>query len=213
MICTLLYPAVEEGKMGTTDPSEEWKRLAALYTDMGDLELLELNDSFADLTEVAQSALEAELKKRQLWNAPSTVEPIIESPVRRRQSSRAQDLHLGGVTVREYDTLKEASIASYVLELAGIESVIGDGRGQFDLRSPFVRVAPHDAEKADSVLSQPVSPQILEDFEAMQNLPDFEVPACPQCSSEDVLLEACEPTNQWVCDHCGHSWSDAATPS
>jgi hypothetical protein len=109
--------------------------------------------------------------------------------------------------------LNEAKLASYVLELAGIEAAVVDGFGSFDLRLPLVRVSPEDAERADVILAQPISPQTRADYEATLNLPDFEVPLCPHCNADGVLLEAFEPNNQWVCDHCGHRWEDAVSPS
>jgi hypothetical protein len=199
--------------MATLDPAEEWNRLSALYSEMGDVELQDLQDSFEDLTDIAQDALKEELKKRQLWSVLSPAEPSIEAPSRERKRPSAQDLHVGGVTVREYDTLNEARLAGYVLDLEGIEAIIGDGQGNFDLRPPFVRVAPKDAEKADMILLRPITPQIRADFEATLHLPDFELPKCPQCSGEEVILEAFEPNNVWVCDLCGHTWQDADVAS
>jgi hypothetical protein len=46
------------------DPMEEWRRLTALYGEMGDLEIRELVDQINDLTPNAQQILRDELKKR-----------------------------------------------------------------------------------------------------------------------------------------------------
>jgi hypothetical protein len=192
------------------DPTEEWQRLTALYAEMGDLELLELKDAFEDLTDGAQSILSAELKRRQLWEVASPAKGEILEPARKTQRAPREALLLGGVTIRAYDTPNEAKLAVYVLELAGIQAVEAEGYGNFDLRQPCVRVAPADVDRSDAILSEPISPEIRAEHEAMLNTPDFEVPLCPQChSSDDVLLEAFEPNNQWVCDHCGHRWEDA----
>jgi hypothetical protein len=193
------------------DPVEEWHRLSALYSEMSDVELVELRDAFDDLTDVAQDVLRDELKKRQLWEVKSSAEPSADEQVQDAGPSSSEHLRLG-VTVGTYDTTNEAKLAGYVLELAGIEAVVADASGSFDLPIPVVRVAPEDAERAAALLAQPISPETRAEFEATINLPDFEVPQCPQCKSEDVLLEAVEPNNQWVCDDCGHSWEDA-TPS
>src|SRR5579871_5916657 len=46
------------------DPMEEWRRLTALYGEMGDLEIHELTGQINDLTPNAQQILRDELKKR-----------------------------------------------------------------------------------------------------------------------------------------------------
>jgi ribosomal protein S27AE len=194
------------------DPAEEWRQLHALYAEMGDTELLELRRDFGDLTVMAQGELRDELKQRQLWDMPLPQTEPADAGHADSQTAYDSfgDLLLGGVTVGEYDTVKEANLAVYVLDLGGIGAVVGDGSRQFDLRLPFVRVAPEDAERATGILAQPISAQVRADFEATQNLPDFEVPACPRCSCTEVLLEKVEPTNKWLCGECDHRWQDAA---
>jgi hypothetical protein len=199
-------------RVGANNPTEEWRRLNALYSEMVDTELLELRTEFPDLTEMAQDVLRDELKKRQLWDLPLPAkDPLNESSDNdENEDDFFQDLRLGGVTVREYDTVNDAKLAGYVLDLAGIRAVTVQSNDSFDLRLPFVRVAPEDAEKAATILAQPISAKIRAEFEAMRNLPDFEAPACPRCSCSEALLEAFEPTNQWLCEECGHRWKDAA---
>jgi hypothetical protein len=199
--------------MAAVDPVEEWNRLSALYAEMGDLELLELNNAFSDLTDGAQRVLRAELEKRKLWDVALPAKGVLEEPVRNSKHISSGDLRFGGVTVREYETSNEAKLACYVLELAGIPAVVVEGSASFDLRLPLVRVAPEDAERADMILAQPIPAETRADHEASLNLPDFEVPLCPHCHTDEVLLEATEPNNRWVCDHCGHHWEDAISPS
>ena len=199
--------------MASADPVEEWQRLSALYSEMGDGELLELKDALSDLTDGAQTILRDELKKRQLWDVASPMKAQPGEPGRKTERASHEDLLLGGVTVREYDTLNEAKLASYVLQLAGIQAVEMEGHASFDLRLPSVRVRPDDAERANAILAQPIPPQIRAEHEAALNMPDFEAPVCPRCNTDEVLLEAFEPNNQWVCDHCGHRWEDAFSPS
>lgn len=194
------------------DPAEEWRQLHGLYTEMGDTELLELKRDSGDLTEMAPSELRDELKRRQLWNIPL---PQTQPANAGHADSKTAydsfgDLMLGGVAVGEYDTVKEAKLAAYVLDLKGVGAVVGNANGQFDLRFPFVRVAPEDAERAAGILAQSISAQVRADFEAIQNLPDFEVPACPRCSCTEVLLEEIEPTNKWLCEECNHRWQETA---
>ena len=191
--------------MASSDPMEEWQRLRSLYAGMGEIELLELKEAFDDLTETAQGLLRDELKKRCLWELA-----IPRSAPRREQKKHSlEDLYLAGTIVREYDTVKEAKLAAFILELAKIEAAVADEQANFDLRPPSVRVAPEDVERADALLAEPVSAQTHADFEATLRAPDFEVPVCPRCASNGVLLEGVEPNNQWRCEDCGRSWEDA----
>ena len=191
--------------VATSDPVEEWQRLRSLYAEMGEIELLELKQAFDDLTETAKGVLRDELRKRQLWDLPI---PSKDPPEGRKPRS-LEDLYLAGTIVREYDTVKEAKLAAFVLELAKIEAAVVDGQANFDLRPPSVRVAPEDVEQADALLAYPISAEIRADFEATLHAPDFEVPVCPRCASNGALLEGVEPSNQWRCEDCGHSWKDA----
>jgi hypothetical protein len=178
---------------------------------MGDAELLELKAAFGDLTEIAQSTLRDELKKRKLWDLPLSDTHLPDScgDDPEDEYDAFGDLRLGGITVREYDTVNEAKLAGYVLDLAGIRAVVVDEFGSFAIPVPFVRVAPEDAEKAAAILGQPISEKIRAGYEATRNLPDFEAPACPHCSCNEVLLEEFEPNNQWLCEECGHRWVEA----
>jgi hypothetical protein len=194
--------------METNTAAEKWRRLNALYLEMGDTELLELKSAFSDLTEIAQSTLRDELKKRNLWDLPLPATPSSDSSRDDPENDydRLGDLRLGGVTVGEYNTVNEAKLADYVLHLAGVRGTVVEGHGSFDIRLPFVRVAPEDAEKATAILAEPISETIRHEYEALRNLPDFEAPVCPHCSCNEVLLEAFEPNNQWLCEECGHRW-------
>lgn len=192
------------------NPEEEWRQLTALYAEMGETELFDLKASFDDLTEVAQGALRDEMKRRALWDLPLPKDdPKGHRPERAETADDAYgDLRLEGVTVGEYDSVNEANLASYVLELAGMRSVVADSDGKFDVRLPFVRVAPEDAEKASELLAQPIPAGVRADHEATRSLPEFEVPVCPHCACDEVLLEEIEPTNHWLCGECDHRWAD-----
>jgi hypothetical protein len=187
------------------NPADEWRHLTALYAEMGDTELLELKASLEDLTEVAQDVLRDEMKKRELWDLPL---PQVDSPDEEDAEPHSlENLRLAGAVVGQYDTVNEANLAGYVLELAGIQAVVVNNT--FDLTLPALRVAPRDAVRATTLLGQPISAGVRADYEATRNLPDFEVPVCPHCHCEEVLLEEVEPCNQWLCEECGHRWADA----
>ena len=187
------------------NPADEWQHLTALYADMGDTELLELKASLEDLTEVAQGVLRDEMKKRDLWDLPSLRRDSPEEG--NAEPHSLEDLRLAGTVVGQYDTVNEANLAGFVLDQAGIQAVVVNNT--FDHTLPTVRVAPSDAERAMALLAQPISAGVRSDYEATRNLPDFEVPGCPHCHCEEVLLEEVEPSNQWLCEECGHRWADA----
>ena len=68
-------------------PVEEWRRLSALYSEMGDIEIEDLADQLNDLTPTAQQVLRDELKKRGISNNPGA--PFVIRPPSER-------LHHGG---------------------------------------------------------------------------------------------------------------------
>ena len=50
------------------DPMEEWRRLTALYGEMGDIEIRELTSQINNLMPIAQQILRDELKKQTAAN-------------------------------------------------------------------------------------------------------------------------------------------------
>jgi hypothetical protein len=118
-------------------------------------------------------------------------------------------LKLGGLSVCECSTDDEAELCNYVLSLAKIRSVVVLGRGKLDLRTPQVKVAPDDVDRARRILDKPIEEDLRREFEEQRNVGDFQFPICPACSSPDVLLESTEPENEWLCETCGRRWSDS----
>jgi hypothetical protein len=100
----------------------------------------------------------------------------------------------------------QAQALRVVLAKAGIESWIEGGRsGQYSLR---MLVAADELEAARQIASQPIPQEIID--ELTTETPEFELAACPTCHTPDPILEDVEPTNQWLCENCGHRWSDPA---
>src|SRR5215831_8526210 len=54
------------------EPMEEWRRLTALYSEMGEIEIRDLADQIDDLTPNAQQVLRDEIKKRGITPQQST---------------------------------------------------------------------------------------------------------------------------------------------
>jgi hypothetical protein len=61
--------------MSQIDPQQELLRLESLYGQKSDEELLALQAQFQSLTEVGQSALQAELEERKLWPGEGGLQP------------------------------------------------------------------------------------------------------------------------------------------
>ncbi len=94
-------------------------------------------------------------------------------------------------------------LAQSVLKSAGIESLVPSSEiGAIDVAR--VIVAPADAQSARLILSRPNALGTLTAEEAM-----FTGPACPECGAADPVLQSVEPTNEWLCEACGHLWRDA----
>ncbi len=95
--------------MTNENPEQQRQRLATLYFDMTDGELLKLKEEPATLTGAAQEALRSEMKRRGL--ADSTKSPQVEDEI------ELQKL----VTLRQFRDLPEALLAKGALESADIE--------------------------------------------------------------------------------------------
>ena len=198
---------------------------------MGDVEIQELADQINDLTPTAQDVLRDELKKRNLLeNRPAS------SPFTSLSSQHGKDrrtvCHFVPASAEvsesieeieeetpvefswktllcECDDPLEARAIARVLMAAGIESWIertaqyyaGPGGSK-------VVVAADQLEHAKQVLEQPIPQEILEEERELQNAPQYELPTCPRCGAPDPILESVEPSNNWLCESCDHTWSD-----
>jgi len=213
------------------DPGNEWQRLTALYHEKSDEELLELAEDFGNLTETAQQVLRDELRKRGLTlphTAPKADEPKSRREADRRAAfggwSRAIAEHNSAADadddneeppveytwktlLRTCDTREEAWQISEVLKRAGIESWIeAPEQGSLDLTGPRVIVAADELEEARAIAARPIPQEIID--QSKVRVEDFVAPACPKCGAGDPLLESVEPTNTWLCEQCGASWSE-----
>ncbi len=118
---------------------EEWRRLTALYNEMGDLEIRELAAQVNDLTPTAQQILRDELKKRGV--AEKRPEPSVRSSEDfagvhwdgREDSDREIDPDALESGAAEYtwktglcrcESIDEAAQRGEMLRRAGIESWI-----------------------------------------------------------------------------------------
>ena len=218
------------------DPVEEWRRLSALYSEMGDIEIEELADQISDLTPTAQDVLRDELKKRGLLDtqrADQAFTSLSPQHVKDRRTvshfvpaSAEVDESIEEV---EEDTpvefswktllcecadMPEARAIARVLMAAGIESWI-ERSGQYygGAGGLKVVVAADQLDHARQFIEQPIPQDILEEERELLNAPHYELPTCPLCGAPDPILESVEPSNNWLCESCDHTWSDPVIES
>lgn len=216
------------------DPSRYWQDLTANYRRMSDGELLQLAEKPEDLTEVAQQVLRDEMKLRKLEKPQPPAFPAKLTSVPRRNHATFGIALAGGYAVPsdsedEDDVEGEDGPAheftwktllcdcrsnEHALQLRaalarhGIECWVTQVPStSTDIVGPQVHVAADQLEEAQSVAAQPIPQDIIDEWNAV--VPEFEVPACPQCGSkEDVVLESTEPVNAWFCEACDAEWVD-----
>jgi hypothetical protein len=153
---------------------------------------------------------------------PSSIDPDDFAP----DSDDVSDADLDGEPAYEFtwktplyacDEASEAWQISEVLRRAGIESwiarkgarnvVVWDetmgGRIQ-------VLVAADQLDEAREIAARPIPQDIVEESKDLDApVEDFVPPTCPQCHTEDPVLESSDPSNNWLCEACGARWSDS----
>src|SRR5690348_14442874 len=100
--------------MTTIDPQKEEQRLREVYAGMVDGELEQLSEAAGELTDIARTALKAEMARRGL--AFNDVE----------DSRAPEPQYVSRVTVGKFRDLSEALLAKGMLESAGIECFLAD---------------------------------------------------------------------------------------
>lgn len=189
--------------MARIDPDHQRRRLTEFYSGQMDGELEKVAHQAYELTDLARSALKAEIARRGLGidlveNAPLITKkelPIMpgDPPPRPPTPSPAPDGELelrNLVTIRKFRDLPEALLAKGSLESAGIEAVLTDDNiVRLDwfwsnlMGGIKLNVDPQDAEVANSILDQPIP----EGFD-VAGVGEYQQPRCPRCQSLDVTF-------------------------
>ena len=218
-----------------SDPMEEWRRLTALYSEMGDLEIHEFAALISDLTPSAQQILRDELKKRGMaGNSTSLALPNRQDPHENLAAVHWDDRDESTQTMVEgarengatdytwktglcrCDSLQVAAQRGEMLRRAGIDSWVQrpgarfvvpwvDELGAGDIQ---INVAADQLDQAKALIVQPIPQDIIDDLKDEEATPAFEIPICPKCGADDSTLESVEPSNNWLCESCGHTWTD-----
>lgn len=184
--------------------SEQYRKLQELYADMSDARLMEMAGQAADLTELAQQVLRAEVAKRGL-DKPTPVASSdgvtpdstdVVSIWKLNDPDKAQSV---------VDALEAAGIAACVVP-EKVEFAGGGSEEQHD-----VRVVRTDTGRALEVIRAN-----FQDDDAPEEELDTRVEVCPNCQSADIVLESVDAapgkdssqTYNWTCGACGHQWKD-----
>ena len=193
--------------------------IAEGYRKMFDGELLELAQSYEQLTDAAQTALRAEFAHRGL--EPPLLDDAEDPPGLR-------DL----ITVARYRDLSEAIVVRTMLESAGIYVFLRDENlVRLDWQvSNFIggirlEVDAKDEARAAELIRQPI-PAVI----PFDDRDDFLQPHCRRCGSLDITYQGSSRgaalasltvlavplplgRESWICNSCDAKWEDTGDDS
>jgi hypothetical protein len=197
------------------------------YAGMLDRDLLHEATGYNQIPPAGQQALCEEMRRRDLGDPISLAADYdythpeslarTEAEVNARLESR-RALH--GEEERDYTWMtplcdcvsrREAMQRLAMLSRARIQWQFFDpDRGRSDpttARLDYRILVPADElEEALAIIAQPIPQDIID--ESKMETPEFEMPRCPRCHSEEPTLVGTEPSNQWHCESCGNEWAD-----
>jgi len=71
-----------------------------------------------------------------------------------------------------------------------------------------INVGADQLEQAQTIIEKPIPQDIIDQLNEEAAAPQYEIPTCPKCGAPDPILESVEPSNNWLCESCDHTWSD-----
>ena len=206
---------------------DELARLREYYHPMSDDELLMLERDMKDLTPTAQQVLTEELQVRGIGKGagakverPGSDGVVIGAGAGAMPVYDDRNQFVDGkgqvftykTLLTECDEREQAWQLQELLKRNGIDCWVelpktGAGSGL----PSRLEVGADQLEQAKLIIQQPMPQEIVAMFdEIAEEVDEYEPPKCPQCGDEDPVLENTEPANQWLCESCGHTWSEAA---
>ena len=222
-----------------TDPAQEWRRLAEEYREMGDGELFNLAEDFANLTGPAQEALRQEMRSRGLGD-PQAAEPAktnfipqtTNAPVKQVDAPAAVSPMMLGqapVIVANDDGNDQEETGPHDYTWKTVLCDCGSDQEAREL-AEALRQAGLDswvqgsqefgrrqarvlvaADQLDRAREIAARPIAKEAVdESQEEVPEFIEPKCPKCGSDEVVLEGADTQNHWRCEACEAEWSDDA---
>jgi hypothetical protein len=182
---------------------KERQRLTELYASIPTEQLQQIASQSSDLTEIANTVLGAEIKRRGLTLSDFTISElasqhsgsVLANPTSVEKTSLSVDSHPSDnfsgsklVVVRRFRGLFEAQMAKASLDGADIQCFLADDnmiRMDWFVSDAIggVKLLVGEADVADAlaVLDQPIP----ESF-AVDGVGEYKQPRCPQCGSLDV---------------------------
>jgi hypothetical protein len=175
-----------------------------------------------DLTETARDVLRGEMKSRGLampgelgFAAATRSGSRADSESRGHGEDRDDDGAPAEFTWKvplcEGEDRAHAMVIGEALRRAGIDSWYEDSSSGGGISGPRLAVAADQLERAQQIAAVPIDQQVLADYR--EEAPPYETPRCPECGEEDPVLESAEPTNSWLCEGCGHQWTEPGDDS
>jgi hypothetical protein len=209
--------------MDAVDRVEQWRQVSEHYRSLTDDELIAIARQKAELTDVAQQALDAEISYRKLEIPPEEPEeepevPVLPEPEPDSPYEAEREL----VEIETVYSLRDALQLQSLLMADGIPYYMGDEKATSAeaVKSNFakgvavriMRIGLPFATRARIHYHPQDSP------EPEEKEPDDAEPIfCPKCRSEAVVLEGTQPDAtqtrtgtkfKWRCEACGKRWED-----
>ena len=198
------------------DVERERERLAELYAQMSDAELLRVAEDPASLSDAALDAMEDEAERRGL-----------EIDFEKSNATLAPEFSQL-VLIRKFRDLPEAWLARGALAAAGIEThLLDENMVRLDWfysnAIGGIRLCVHepDVARSFSILNEP--PESFA-FEDESGVAQYQQPRCPTCGARDVKMAGSNTaaayvtmwagvpiplrTLRWKCNACGGRWEE-----
>jgi ribosomal protein S27E len=200
------------------NPAEEWRQLTETYRSMFDGELENLARNIDDLTETAREVLRGEMESRRLTlpgempkqGPPHVAGKVVAEahagePGEDGESDESPLEFTWKTLLCECDSSGQAWEIHKALGKAGIDSWV-EQPGRDRVSTICVVVAADQIDQAREIAARPIPQEMIDEYD--QPTPEFVAPRCPQCGDDDPVLESAEPTNSWLCESCGHQWTE-----
>jgi hypothetical protein len=192
--------------------------LKETYYQMTEEELRRVAEDAFDLMPVAKEALQSVIAEKgftiQLVEAPPRKEPQgVEDP------EDFRDLETICQLKSELDARRAKGIldAKFIASCLGPENIadLENFKGSFD-GGVDLKVFSENSRRAVAWLSKYAPDLMKSDDDVPEDELDYAI-TCPECQSEDIILDEADPhpvdvrflyKYRWTCAACGHQWQD-----
>lgn len=207
----------------------ECARLTQRYRDLCNEDLLDLAESYTDITPSAKKILSDEMRRRGLDQQitaariedPDQPDALNRAEAAMRAALQARRHERFGDHPREYtwkvplmdcESRDETMQRLTMLMREGIQCWFMDPSGV--LSDPTVSrldyrifVPADQLEEAQRVIAQPIPQDVID--ESKMEIPEFVMPRCARCGNKEPVLIGAEAANHWQCESCGNEWTES----